>query len=79
MKFSILLKIMCILFRDSVSLNVDLYARFKIHSTEPMLKKSVISKLKCVIADVICYWSVRRCNIVFTLERHYKYVNVKRG
>ena len=43
-----------------------------------MLKKCDISnknsQLKCVITDVICYWSVRRCNVVFTLEKRYKYM-----
>ena len=26
------------------------------------------SQLKCVIADVICYWSVRRCNVILRLK-----------
>ena len=38
-----------------------------------MLKKCDISnnnsQLKCVIADAICSLSVRRCNVVFTLEK----------
>ena len=35
------------------------------------VKKSVInnSQLKCLIADVICYWSVRRCNVVLRLKK----------
>ena len=37
-----------------------------------MLRKCDISnnnsQLKCVIADVICYWVVRQCNVILRLK-----------